>query len=228
MSEERVQIMIEGGKAAATPQMSQSLGPKGINIKDVLAQINEKTKNFQGMKVPVDVLVDIETKTFQLHIGTPPTGELIKKEVNAEKGSGMPNREKIGNLAIEQVIKVALMKEEGMLVKSFKAAVKNVVGTCGSLGILVEGKEPKEISKDIDEKIYDNEILAQKTDVDVEKMKRLSEELKRIQEKLKAEAALKEVKKEEKKEEVVEEKKEEVKEEKKPSKKEVKKEVKKK
>ncbi len=228
MSEERVQIMVEGGKAAATPQMAQSLGPKGINIKDVLAQINEKTKNFQGMKVPVDVIVDVETKAFQLHIGTPPTAELIKKEVNAEKGSGMPNREKIGNLAIEQVIKVALMKEDGMLVKSFKAAVKNVIGTCGSLGILVEGKEPKEINKDIDEKIYDKEILAQKTEVDSEKMKRLSEELKRIQEKLKAEAALKEVKKEEKKEEVVEEKKEEIKEEKKPSKKEEKKEAKKK
>ena len=230
MSEEKVQIMVEGGKASASPQMAQSLGPKGINIKDVLAQINEKTKNFQGMKVPVDVLIDIKSKAFKLQIGTPPTAELIKKEAGIEKGSGKPNVEKMGNLAIEQVIKIAQMKEEQMLVNDFKAAVKNVVGSCNSLGILVESKESKEMSKDIDAKKYDQEILSKKTEVDPEKKKTLEIELKKIQEKLKAEAALKEVKPAEKKEEVKEEVVEEKagKKDEKTGKKEEKKEVKKK
>jgi len=230
MSEEKVQIMVEGGKASASPQMAQSLGPKGINIKDVLAQINEKTKHFQGMKVPVNVIIDVKSKSFKLQIGTPPTAELIKKEAGIEKGSGKPNVEKMGNLAIEQVIKIAQMKEEQMLVNDFKAAVKNVVGSCNSLGILVESKESKEMSKDIDAKKYDQEILSKKTEVDPEKKKTLEIELKKIQEKLKAEAALKEVKPAEKKEEVKEEVVEEKagKKDEKTGKKEEKKEVKKK
>ena len=231
MSEEKVQIMVEGGKAAASPQMAQSLGPKGINIKDVLAQINEKTKNFQGMKVPVDVLIDVKTKSFQLHIGTPPTAELIKKEAGIEKGSGKPHVEKMGNLGIEQVIKIAHMKQDQMLITSFKAAVKNVVGTCNSLGILVEGKESKEISQAIDAGTYDTEITAGKTELDPEKKKQLEIELKKIQEKLKAALAkAEEAKPAEKKEEVKEEvevKKEEVKDVKKGGKKEEKKDVKK-
>jgi len=222
MSEDKVQIMVDGGKAAASPQMAQSLGPKGINIKDVLAQINEKTKHFTGMKVPVDITIDVKTKSFTLSVGTPPTAELIKKEIGAEKGSGMPDKDKKGNLGIEQVIKIAQMKQDNMLVKSFKAAVKNVVGTCGSLGVLVEGKTSKQMCVDIDSKMYDKEILAKNTEVSDEKKKLLESELKRIQDKLKAELALV-AKKEEVKVEVKEEVKVEVKDDKKGAKKDDKK-----
>jgi large subunit ribosomal protein L11 len=219
---EKIQLMVEGGKATASPQMAQSLGPKGINIKEVLAKINEKTKEFSGMKIPVNIEVN-KDKSYDIVVGTPPASELIKKEIGLEKGSGKAHVEKVGNLAIEQIIKIAKMKQEGMLVNSLKSAVKSVIGSCGSLGILVEGKEPIEINKEIDDGKYDEFIKTGKTEVSEEKKKRLKAQLEGVKEELekemeaeKAEEEKKEEKKEGKKEEEApaegEEKKEESKE----------------
>jgi hypothetical protein len=146
---------------------------------------------------------------------TEKVSDLIKKELGLEKGSGTPHLVKTGNLAIEQVIKIAKEKKDSMLVNSLKAAVKTVIGTCGTLGVLVEGKEPREINADIDNGMYDKEINEEKTDVSDEKKQRLAEELNRINAELAKEKQAIEVeekpaeKKEEKKEEKAEEKKEE-------------------
>jgi large subunit ribosomal protein L11 len=226
MSKETVEIMVDGGKATASAQMAQTLGPMRINIQEVLKSINEKTVDFKGMKVPVKILVDSETKEFEIEIGTPPVSELIKKELGLEKGSGMPNKTKVGNISIEQVIKIAKMKKDSMLVNSLKSAVKNVAGSCNSLGILIESKVSKELNKEIENGVYDKEIKEGKTEVSAEKKQMLQEDLIRIQEELKKELerlAAEEEKekgetKEEKKEEIVEEK--EVKEEGKEVKKE--------
>ncbi len=149
MSKETIELLVEGGKATAGPEMGQKLGPLGINISDILSKINEKTSSFKNMKVPVKIVVDTETKEFEISVGTPPTSQLIKKELNLEKGSSNPGKSTVGNIAIEQIIKIAKMKQESMLVKGLKAAVLSVIGSCNSSGVLIEGKSSKEISEKI-------------------------------------------------------------------------------
>lgn len=105
------------------------------------------------------------------------TSDLIKKEAGIAKGSGTPNLVKVANLGIEQIIKVAKIKKDSMLVNSLRGAVKSVAGSCGPLGILVEGKNAAEICSDIDRGNYDSEIKSEKTDISSEKKKALNEEL---------------------------------------------------
>jgi len=211
---ETIEIMVDGGKAKADASMAQKLGPMKINMQDVLKTINEKTDSFKGMRVPVKVVVDPNTKEFEISVGTPPISELIKKELNIQKGSSFPNKDKVANFGIEQVIKIAKMKESSILHNSLKSVVKTVIGSCNSLGILVESKESKEINQDINEGKYDKEINATKTEISNEKKEELKEELIKFNkkflgdvEKLKAkvkekgEAAAAGEKKEEKKEE---------------------------
>ena len=89
--EKIINAIVDGGKATAGPPLGPALGPLGVNAGQVIAKINEATKDFAGMKVPVKVIVDTETKEFRVEVGTPPTAELIKKEAKIEKGAG--NRE---------------------------------------------------------------------------------------------------------------------------------------
>lgn len=185
MSKEKIELMIEGGKASPNAQLSQKVGPLGINIMNIINSINDKTVHFKGMKIPVKVFVDTTSKNYDIEIGSPPVSELIKKEINVEKGSGTPDKEKIGNLGIEQVIKIALMKKDSMLVKSLKAAVKNVVGSCNSLGVLVEGKKAIEINKDIDNGSYDQQINSQITDIEKDKLDQLKKQLDEINREIK-------------------------------------------
>ncbi|MBS3141568.1 50S ribosomal protein L11 [Candidatus Woesearchaeota archaeon] len=176
---EKIQLMIDGGKAGVTPQLAQALGPKGINIGEVIAKINEKTTHFKGMKIPVTVEVD--GKNYTITAGTPPVSELIKKEAGIDKGSGEPNMNKVANIGIEQVVKISLMKQDSILHNSFTSVVKSVVGSCSSLGVLVEGKTGKEVCGEIDNGKYKHEIDAKVTEVPNEKKERLDNELKSIQ-----------------------------------------------
>src|SRR3989338_11533302 len=161
---ETIEILIEGGKAKADASLAQKLGPMRINLQEVLKVINEKTHSFSGMRVPVKVIVDPETKDFEISIGTPPISELIKKELNLQKGSSFPNKDKVANIGIEQAIKIAKMKESSIIHNSFKSVVKTVIGSCNSLGILIESKEAKDIIKEINEGKYDKEINSGITD----------------------------------------------------------------
>ncbi len=155
---EVIEALVDGGKATAGPPLGPALGPLGVNIMEVIKAINEKTKAFQGMKVPVKVTVDPETKSFEISVGTPPTSALIKKELGIEKGSGDARNQKVGNLTMEQVKKIATMKETSLLGKGVKERAREIIGTCQSMGVTVEGKTPKEILKEIDEGKYD-EVL---------------------------------------------------------------------
>ena len=192
-----VDALVEGGKASAAPPLGSSLGPLKVNIGQVVAQINDKTKDFKGMKVPVKVIVDTEDKTFTITIGTPPASQLIMKEINIEQGSGEPNATKVGSISFEQVIKVAKMKSSSLLVNNLKAGVKTVVGSCQSMGILIDGKTAKEITQEINEGKYDILIQSEKTEPSQEKrqeMENLTKELlakskKRAEEKAAAKAA---------------------------------------
>src|SRR5687767_28500 len=128
MAGQSVEVLVDGGKASAGPPLGPALGPLGVNIMQVINAINDKTKAFEGMKVPVQVVVDSTTKKFDIIVGTPPASALILKQIKVEKGSGTPNTNKIGNLTIEQAVQVAKQKESSLLGKNLKMRVKEVMG----------------------------------------------------------------------------------------------------
>jgi large subunit ribosomal protein L11 len=148
---QEVSIMVEGGKATAGPPLGPALGPLGINLGLVVKEINEKTKAFSGMQVPVKVIVDPETKKFEIVVGKPPVSALLKKEVGVETATGAVKTKVTGNLKLDQIKKIAETKIDNMNAASLKAAVMEVLGTCVSLGITVDQKDPREIQKLIKE-----------------------------------------------------------------------------
>ena len=187
----KVNLLVDGGAMTPGPALAQKLGPLGIDIGKVISDVNKATMSFKGTKVPVELDVDTSKKTYTISVSTPPIAELLKKELSAEKGSGDHKNNQIGNLAIEQVIKVAKTKLPGMLERNLKNAVKTVVGSCVSLGIMIESKPAKEIAKEIQEGVYDNEIASEKTEVSAEKRKILDKyfsDIKSKQEALKKKA----------------------------------------
>ena len=136
-----VEALVPGGKASAGPPLGPALGPLGVNVAQVVAKINEQTKDLNGMQVPVKVIVKSRTE-FEIEVGTPPTSALIIKEMGVEKGSG--DKTIVGNLTLEQVMKIANIKRRGLLSKSMKHAASEVIGTAGSLGATIEGMSSKE------------------------------------------------------------------------------------
>ena len=145
-----VEVLVPGGKASPGPTLGPAIGPLGLNVKDVVDRINEATKDFDGLSVPVKIIVK-EDRSFEIEVGIPPTSALIKRELGIEKGSSKTGMEFVGDLTMEQVVKIAKMKRSETLSLSLKAAVKEVLGTCVSMGITVEGKKPKDVQKEIDE-----------------------------------------------------------------------------
>ncbi|HDD69716.1 50S ribosomal protein L11 [Candidatus Bathyarchaeota archaeon] len=150
-----VELLVGGGQATAGPPLGPALGPLGVNVVAIVNKINELTKDYSGMKVPVKVTVDPETKEFEVSVGTPTTAALIVSELKIEKGSGTPNTQKVGNLTLEQIIRIAKVKRPELLAKTLKAAVKEVLGSCVSIGVTVEGKDPRELQREIDEGKHD-------------------------------------------------------------------------
>lgn len=186
MAEQTVDALVEGGKASAAPPLGPALGPLGVNIGEIVAEINKKTASFKGMQVPVKVIVDDTTKEFSVKVGTPPASQLILKEAGIPKGSSNPLADKIADIKIEQLIKITEMKEDALLGKNFKEKVKEIVGTCQSMGILVEGVPANEAVDLINEGKFDKEITERKTELTAEEMKELEEEKKRLAEEAEA------------------------------------------
>jgi large subunit ribosomal protein L11 len=154
---EKVEVLVPGGKATAGPPIGPALGPLGINVKAVVDEINKRTADFNGMQVPVKIEVD-EKKNFTVTVGIPPTTALIKKEAGIEKGSAEPNMKVVGNLPLEAAVGIARMKRNDMLSYDLKNAVKEVVGTCVTMGVTVDGKHPKEVLAAIGAGAYDKAI----------------------------------------------------------------------
>ncbi len=184
MAKQTVETLIEGGKATAAPPLGPALGPTGVNIGLVVSEINKKTADLKGMQVPVKVTIDTATKEFSIEIGTPPAAALIKKEAGIEKGSGNPLSEKVADLVIEQIIKIAKTKADSLLGANLKAKVKEIVGTCQSMGILVEGMPAQDALKAITAGRFDEKIKAGKTEISAEEKARLEEERRRLQEEM--------------------------------------------
>ncbi|MCK5320957.1 50S ribosomal protein L11 [Candidatus Pacearchaeota archaeon] len=168
-----IKLLVEGGKMSPGPAVAQQLGPMGINMGQVISDVNTATSEFKGVTVPVHLTVDPKTKEFSIKVLSPPTSELIKKELKIEKASGARMKQKVGNFAIEQVISIAKSKHNTMLSNDFPATLRSIIGTCQALGVLIESKEPKEVLEEISEGKYKEEIGAQKTDIDPEKKEEL-------------------------------------------------------
>ena len=151
-----VELLVNGGQANAGPPLGPALGPLGVNIVAIVTKINELTKDYAGMRVPVKITVNTEDKTFDVTVGTPTASALIIAELKVEKGSGTPNTVKIGNLSMEQMVRIAKIKAPQLLATNIKDATKELLGTCVSLGVTAEGKDPREVQKEIDAGDYDS------------------------------------------------------------------------
>ncbi|MFA6214254.1 MAG: 50S ribosomal protein L11 [Candidatus Micrarchaeia archaeon] len=162
MSKITIPAIVEGGKANAGPPLGPALGPLGVNIGGIIDEINRKTSAFSGLKVPVKVVVDKATKKFEIEVGSPSTGELLKKEAGVEKGKkgGADDPKTVGDLKFEQVVKVARMKEGGSLVRNLKNGVNEVLGTCVSLGITVEGQDARKVIGEVREGRHDSQLAS--------------------------------------------------------------------
>ncbi len=168
----QIRIIAEGGNMKPNPALAQRMGPLGINMGKIISDVNNSTKEFAGMKVPILLDIDTKTKNVKVIVQQPATSELLKKEFGISKGSGQPHKYKTANVPIESLIKIALEKQA--LEKSLKSALKTVIGACKSLGIMIENKDPSIVTKEIDQGVYDSEINSKKTEASPEKLKKLA------------------------------------------------------
>jgi large subunit ribosomal protein L11 len=150
-----IEVLVPGGEANPGPPLGPELGPTPVNVQDVVAQINEETAAFDGMEVPVTVEYD-DDGSFTIEVGVPPTAELIKDEAGFETGSGEPQSEFVADLTVDQVKKVAEQKRSDLLSYDLKNAAKEVVGTCTSLGVTIEGNDPRQFKERLDDGEYDD------------------------------------------------------------------------
>ena len=153
-----ISALVEGGKASGGPPIGPSIGPTGVSIKDVVDAVNEKTRDFKGLKVPVRILVNTDNKTFEIIVSTPMASALIFKELGIEKGSGVPNTDIVGDLTFDQVLKIARMKQDSLNALVIKTMTKTIIGTAQSCGITIDGKMAPQILKEIDNGDYDAQL----------------------------------------------------------------------
>ena len=153
-----VSALVTGGQANAGPPLGPTLGPLGVNILQIVSAINEKTKDFEGMKVPVTVSVDKATKKWTVEVGIPSAAALILKETGLQKGSGTSGATWVGDIKMDSIVKVAKLKIDSSYAQDLKAATKEIVGTCLPLGVKVEGKNPKEITAEINAGKWDEKL----------------------------------------------------------------------
>ena len=135
----KIKIQLAAGQATPAPPVGPALGQHGVNIGEFCKQFNDKTKDQPGMIIPAVITVWAD-RTFSFITKTPPAAVLIKKEAGMAKGSGVPNREKIGSITEEQIEKIAKIKMEDLNAADIEAAKKMVAGTARSMGITIQHK----------------------------------------------------------------------------------------
>ena len=157
-NKQTISSLVTGGEASAGPPLGPALGPMGVNILQIITAINEQTKEFKGMKIPVTVSVDTDTKKWEIEVGIPSASALLLKESVIQKGSGTSGTEWVGEVSADMIAKIAKVKLETSYASSLKSVAKQIVGTCVSLGIKVEGKTPKEFTAEINEGKWDGKL----------------------------------------------------------------------
>jgi large subunit ribosomal protein L11 len=159
MSEKKiVNVLITGGEANAGPPLGPALGPLGVNVVAIVKEINDTTKEYAGMRVPVFVEVDTETKAFNIRVGIPTVSALLAKEAGIPKGAGTAGKDYVGNISFEQLIKVANICMQKSYSATLKSAIGEVLGSCVSIGIKVDEKPPKELLDEVKKGSYDEKL----------------------------------------------------------------------
>jgi len=156
-----ISTLVEGGSASAGPPLGPELGPLPTDVGEVVSAINEKTADFTGMEVPVDVIVDEDTGSFEIEVGKPPAAQLIFDELGIQKGSGEPNKNAVADMSFEEACKVARMKSSDLLAMDLRGAVKEIIGTADSSGITIDGKDPVDVQQEIQDGKYDDRLEAE-------------------------------------------------------------------
>lgn len=134
---EIVKLQIEGGRATPAPPVGTALGPKGINLQQFVLQFNEATKDKVGQVTPVEITI-YEDRTFDFKLKTPPAAYLLRVAAGLEKGSGVPNKNKVGTVTKDQLRKIAEQKMEDLNANDVDAAMNIIAGTARSMGIEVK------------------------------------------------------------------------------------------
>jgi len=160
MSEEfeTVSLLVDGGQAKPGGSIAPALGPLGLNLGKVVADINSATDDFKGMKVPVDIIVNTQKRTYEIKVGLPPSSALVLNKLGFSKGSGLAGTEVIGNGDFMQIVEVAYSKRSDLLAASIGAATKEILGTMVCMGITIDGLDPREVQKKIDAGDYDDQL----------------------------------------------------------------------
>lgn len=133
----RVKLQIPAGGANPAPPVGTALGPHGINLQDFCAKFNEATKDKMGNIIPAEITVYTD-RTFEFKLKTPPASDLLKKAAGIEKGSGVPQRDKVGKVTREQIKKIAETKMEDLNANDIEAAMKIIEGTAKNMGIEIK------------------------------------------------------------------------------------------
>jgi large subunit ribosomal protein L11 len=155
-----IEVLVPGGEADPGPPLGPELGPTPVDVQTVVEEINERTAAFDGTEVPVTITYE-EDGSFEIGVGVPPTAELIKDEAGFETGSGEPQSEFVADLSVDQIEQIAEQKHPDLLSYDLKNAAKEVVGTCTSLGVTIEGEDPREFKERIDSGEYDDVFTAE-------------------------------------------------------------------
>jgi large subunit ribosomal protein L11 len=152
---ETIEVLVPGGQADPGPPLGPELGPTAVNVQEVVNEINEQTEAFDGTEVPVTITVE-DDGGFEIEVGVPPTAALIKDEAGFETGSGEPQEDFVADLSIEQVKTIAEQKAPDLLAYDTRNAAKEIVGTCASLGVTIEGQDAREFKEKVDAGEYDD------------------------------------------------------------------------
>jgi large subunit ribosomal protein L11 len=155
-----VSALVVGGEATAGPPLGPALGPLGVNVMQIVKEINDQTKDYAGMRVPVKVNVETETKKFTVEVGIPTASALIVKESGIAKGSATPKTAPVGNLTITSLVKIAKAKMSQSYGRDAKSVAREVAGSCVSMGVTIEGKPASEFLTEMSEHKWDEAFEA--------------------------------------------------------------------
>ncbi|MEM0369109.1 MAG: 50S ribosomal protein L11 [Pyrobaculum sp.] len=157
MSKRVLSVPLQGGKVAPNPQFQDAVKQVGLDPDSVLRDVQEKLKKYG--KYPIQkVEVEIFGRSYDIKIYLPPVGDLFLKLFGKDTGVHDPRNETLGNISFEQLVEIAILKKDELKSRSLKSAIKQLLSTCKSMGVRVDGKSPEEVIKEIDGGKYD-EIL---------------------------------------------------------------------
>jgi large subunit ribosomal protein L11 len=155
-----VSALVVGGEASAGPPLGPALGPLGVNVMAIVKEINEQTKNYAGMRVPVKINVQTDTKQFTVEVGVPTASALIVKESGVAKGSGTPKTAVAGNLSVESLVRIASVKLPQSYGSNLKSVALEIAGSCVSMGVTIDGKPAREFQQEVRQGKWDDEFEA--------------------------------------------------------------------